>query len=227
MMTFRYIFQLPFVTVLLLCWSACSFVADAAVRDIDGNAYRTVSLNGMVWMAENLAVSHYRNGDAVRHARSTAEWVDAARKREGAWCYYYNSSASGAAFGKLYNWYAVSDPRGLAPEGWRVPTDRDWENLAGLFGGKIAAGRYLKASSGWSPPGSSATNSSGFSALPGGYRRSDGKFMYQKAIGLFWSSTKFVRGYAWFRNMNSRNAVLFRNDTGMGNGLSVRCVRQY
>ncbi|MBO8093071.1 MAG: fibrobacter succinogenes major paralogous domain-containing protein [Prosthecochloris sp.] len=199
--------------------------ARATVRDVDGNVYRTVAINGLVWMAENLDVSRYRNGDPIYHARSMAEWMQAARDKQGAWCYYENNSGSGPVYGKLYNWYAVNDPRGLAPEGWRVPGDRDWESLANFFGGKVSAALQLKATSGWS--GGGATNSSGFSALPGGYRRCDGRFMYQGTIGLFWTSTKFVPGYAWFRNMNSRNAVLFRNDTNMGNGISVRCVRQY
>ncbi|MCW8797352.1 MAG: fibrobacter succinogenes major paralogous domain-containing protein [Prosthecochloris sp.] len=200
--------------------------AEAVVRDVDGNAYRTVSINGMAWMAENLSVRHYRNGDPIRHARSAAEWASAARSREGAWCYFQNRTANGSVFGKLYNYYAVHDSRGLAPAGWRIPTDRDWDTLADYYGGKVYAARHLKAKAQWQNlcP-SEATNSSGFTALPGGYRRVDGVFLYAGQIGMFWSSSKFVEGYAWFRNMTCRNTVMFRNDTNMGNGLSVRCIR--
>jgi len=200
-------------------------VVAGTVRDVDGNDYRTVKIAGMTWMAKNLEVRHYANGDPIRHAVSSAEWKDAARKQEGAWSYYLNSSANGKAYGKLYNWYAVNDPRGLAPAGWRVPSDKEWETLAGFLGGKIFAARKLKADSVWDGPAGSS-DQYGFRALPGGYRRNDGCFFYKGSIGLFWSSTKFVDGYAWFRNMNSSNSVLFRNDTNMGNGLTVRCIKE-
>ncbi len=213
-----------FAWVILLLLVNVSPVS-AVVRDIDGNTYRTVDINGMTWMAENLSVRHYRNGDPIRHAASDAEWASAERNKEGAWCYYRNDTANGSLYGKLYNYYAVRDPRGLAPAGWRIPDDRDWENLADFYGGKIYAAKHLKSASHWQNACPGTTNKSGFSALPGGYRRIDAVFLYAGQIGLFWSSSKFVNGYAWFRNMNCRNAVLFRNDTNMGNGLSVRCVR--
>lgn len=196
------------------------------VVDVDGNSYKTVAVNGHVWMTQNLNVSHYRNGDPIRHAATPAEWADAARKRQGAWCYYRNRSGDGVVYGKLYNWYAVNDPRGLAPKGWKIPSDKDWENLEGAFGGKQFAASNLKAASAWQSADRFFTGRKGFRALPGGYRRSDGRFLYGGMNGLFWTSTEFVRGYAWFRNLSGRNAYLFRNDTCMENGLSVRCVRE-
>lgn len=196
-----------------------------STTDVDGNVYKTVEINGQVWMAQNLNVSHYRNGDPIRHAATPAEWEDAARKKQGAWCYYRNRSGDGVVYGKLYNWYAVNDPRGLAPEGWKIPSDKDWEELASAFGGKIFAGSNLKATSFWQSSERPVAGRPGFGALPGGYRRNDGRFLFKGINGLYWTSTVFVQGYAWFRNMTDRNAFLFRNDTCMDNGLSVRCVR--
>ncbi len=192
------------------------------ITDVDGNTYKTVSINGQVWMSKNLNVSHYRNGDPIRHAVTPAEWADAARKKQGTWCYYRNRTDGGVVYGKLYNWYAVNDPRGLAPKGWKIPSDKEWEQLAGTFGNKLFAASNLKSASFFQ---ASTRPVNGFGALPGGYRRSDGRFLYGGMNGLFWTSTQFVRGYAWFRNMTGRNAVLFRNDTCMENGLSVRCIK--
>ena len=220
---------LAFVLAMCLSFAVVSIGKPAygyPITDVDGNVYKTVKINGQVWMARNLNVSHYRNGDPIRHAATPAEWADAARKKEGAWCYYRNRSGDGEVYGKLYNWYAVNDPRGLAPEGWRIPSDKDWEHLAGTFGGKLFAASSLKAASVWPLPCKPVAGRTGFCALPGGYRRSDGRFFYKGMNGLFWTSTVFVRGYAWFRNMSGRNSFLFRNDTCMENGLSVRCVKE-
>ena len=198
-----------------------------SAKDVDGNEYKAVEINGQVWMAENLNVSRYRNGDPIRHAATPAEWEDAARKKQGAWCYYRNRSGDGVVYGKLYNWYAVNDPRGLAPKGWKIPSDKDWGNLERSSGGKVFAAGKLKAADFSGSYGKPVAGKPGFSALPGGYRRSDGRFLYKGINALYWTSTVFVRGYAWFRNMSERNAFLFRNDTCMENGLSVRCVRSY
>ncbi len=220
-----------YAVLLALCMMFIMHGTDKAayaytITDVDGNVYKTVAINGQVWMAQNLNVSHYRNGDPIRHAVTPAEWADAARKREGAWCYYRNRSGDGVVYGKLYNWYAVNDPRGLAPKGWKIPSDRDWESLALSFGGKLFAAANLKAASFWQSSDRPVTGRTGFCALPGGYRRNDGRFFYKGMNGLFWTSSMFVKGYAWFRNMSCRNAFLFRNDTCMENGLSVRCVKE-
>jgi len=190
----------------------------ATVSDVDGNVYRAVPVKGQLWMTQNLNVSHYRNGDPIRHALTPAEWADAAAKKQGAWCYYRNSAGNKIKYGKLYNWYAVNDPRGLSPKGWRIPSDKDWEHLDGAFGGKMFAANHMVAASFFS----SSRRAAGVS---GGYRRSDGRFFHKGTNGLYWTSSLFVKGYAWCRNMSSKNSVLFRNDTCMENGLSVRCVR--
>ncbi|MBO8092636.1 MAG: fibrobacter succinogenes major paralogous domain-containing protein [Prosthecochloris sp.] len=198
------------------------------LMDVDGNVYPTVSIDGKLWMGENLEVKHYRNGDPVRHAVTAREWDEAARNGEGAWCYYSNNSDNGMEFGILYNWYAVNDPRGLAPQGWHIPSDHEWNRMIDALGGKQSAGVFMKTSSSLTErsdfyvPG---TYSDGFAARPGGYRRSDGRFYYVKSHSYFWTASKFLDGFAWFRHLTYMNDLVFRNDSSMGNGMSVRCVR--
>ncbi|WP_338225600.1 fibrobacter succinogenes major paralogous domain-containing protein [Algoriphagus confluentis] len=126
-----------------------------------------VIIGHQLWMGENLNVHTFRNGDSIPQARSYQEWAQAARKRQPAWCYFENKEENGVSYGKLYNYFAVSDPRGLAPEGWRIPSQADWLDLMVSLGGKDLVGKFLKQEFGWNEQGN-GTNSSGFSALPGG-----------------------------------------------------------
>ena len=109
------------------------------VKDIDGNTYKTIQIGSQVWMAENLKVTHYRNGDSIDNIPDFDTW-NAATK--GAWCYYANADYLDAAYGKLYNWYAVNDSRGLCPTGWHVPSYDEWVTLANYLGGGAVAGRH-------------------------------------------------------------------------------------
>ena len=159
------------------------------VTDYDGNTYKTVKIGKQIWMAENLNVSHYRNGDIIPEVKNPDEW---SKLTTGAWCYYENDSENGKTYGKLYNWFAVNDPRGLAPEGWHIPTDAEWTHLTEYLGGKEIEKTYqgiyyweiadvggkLKATTLWKSPNEGATNSSGFTAFPGGYRYDDGDFLH-------------------------------------------------
>ncbi len=136
-----------------------------------------VSICCQSWMTTNLDVDHYRNGDPIPHVTDPTEWKNLTT---GAYCYYANDSAKYAAvYGKLYNWYVVNDPRGLAPEGWHVPTDFEWTTLTDCLGGVSVAGGPMKetGTSHWILPNEGATNESGFTGLPGGVRSSqDGSF---------------------------------------------------
>lgn len=215
--------------VSLLFCSVVLFSQDALgdiVCDIDSNVYRTVTIKGQEWMGENLSVKHYRNGDPIYHAATATEWEAASRRGEGAWCYYSNNQKYGNSHGILYNWYAINDPRGLAPEGWQVPDDSDWNSLSSMLGGRSSAGAFLKAGAkNGLGPSSLYSSSATFRALPAGYRRNDGRFYYMNTNAYFWSSTSFIDGFAWFHHLNASNDMVFRNDTSMGNGMSVRCVR--
>lgn len=159
-------------------------IIHGSVTDIDGNIYKTVTIGKQEWMAENLNVEHYRNGDPVQQVKIYNDWK---KLTTGACCYYENDSKYGKTYGKLYNWYAVNDPRGLAPEGWHIPSDAEWKQLEEVFGCFVGK---LKATTLWKSPNRGATNKSGFTALPGGFRVAFGVFL---AIGLkccFWSSSK-------------------------------------
>ena len=144
------------------------------------SAAQTVTIGNQVWMTKNLDVSTFRNGDPIPEAKTEEEWYLAGENGEPAWSYYENDPANGEKYGKLYNWYAVNDPRGLAPVGYHVPSDSEWTDLIAFLGGEDLAGSKMKTPLGWddnSPETNDpweGTNESGFSALPGGSRTTVG-----------------------------------------------------
>lgn len=175
-----------------------------------------VTIGDQTWMTENLDVDHYRNGDRIPEARSVAEWNAAISKQEGAWCYSMNDRAGAGRKGRLYNWYAVSDARGLAPMGWHVPGDREWSRLCDHLGGPGVAGGRLRGS------GASA---SGFDLLFPGSRNCLGDFFGDGALAFFWSATVSGPFEAWDREISLSDARLGRVSVGKGLGLSVRCLK--
>jgi len=146
-----------------------------------------VSIGGQVFMSKNLDVSTFRNGDPIPQAKTYEEWGRAGENQQPAWCYYNNDPANGAKYGKLYNWYAVNDSRGLAPEGWHVPSDAEWTILTDYLGSD--AGTKMKSKTGWNENGN-GTNSSGFSGLPGGGRNDGGAVNGIGHVGYWWSSSE-------------------------------------
>jgi uncharacterized protein (TIGR02145 family) len=142
-----------------------------------------VNYCGKDWTARNLDVTTYRNGDPIPQVTDPEQWR---QLKTGAWCYYNNDPANGAIYGKLYNWYAVTDPRGLAPRGWHVPFRTEWQVMkslvynmtpAGQIGGKMKSTGTIEAGTGlWYAPNTGATNLSGFTGLPGGLRQFNGVF---------------------------------------------------
>src|SRR5262249_47959916 len=146
-----------------------------------------------------------RNGDKIPQVKGKAAWESLTT---GAWCWYNNDSATGAVYGKLYNWYAVNDPRGLAPAGWHVPSDAEWDTLATHLGsnagGKLKDTGTIEAGTGlWHAPNTGATNKTGFTGLPGGYRPNygTGTFYYIGSYGYWWSSTEYDTDNAFYRNL--------------------------
>jgi uncharacterized protein (TIGR02145 family) len=187
-------------------------------------------IGNQIWTLKNLDVATYRNGDVILQVKNRNDWVVAGGLKIGAWCYYENdSSYYGTTYGKLYNWYAVNDPRGLAPTGYHIPTDAEWTSLTTYLGGETGAGRKMKESgtSHWRiEEFTDATNSSGFTGLPGGYRDNiDGHFGHMNAYGFWWSSSEFNTGNAWSRNLCYVFDNAFRNNDGKQNGYSVRCIK--
>jgi uncharacterized protein (TIGR02145 family) len=176
-----------------------------------------------MWTSKNLDISTYRNGDSIRHASTPEEWRDAANKQEGAWCYYNNDPKNGAKYGKLYNWYAVNDSRGLAPAGYHIPSDAEWSVLTEYLGEKNA-GFKMKSTSGWSN-GGNGDNSSGFNGLPGGYCSGPGYFSNVTDYGNFWSSSELGGDLAWYRSLSNYNTEVYRYFINKNAGFSVRCLR--
>jgi uncharacterized protein (TIGR02145 family) len=182
----------------------------------------SVTIGTQIWSSQNLSVATYRNGDPIPQVTDPTAW---ANLTTGAWCWYNNDSATYAAtYGRLYNWYAVNDPRGLAPQGWHVPTDAEWTTLTNFLGGESVAGTAMKSTAGWYNNGN-GTNSSGFSGLPGGYCSNDGTFYYVGGYGYWWSASAFDITNALNLNLNYNNSNVNRNNNNKTNGFSVSVVR--
>ena len=219
-------------------------LAGFGIQDTSG--YKEVKIGTQVWMAENLNVDKFRNGDPIPEARTAEEWKIAGERGQPAWCYYDNDPANGEKYGKLYNWYAVNDPRGLAPAGWHVPSDAEWGTMTNYLGGakdarktqhytgdehivarRSAAGAKMKKNTGWGDD-DGGTNISGFTALPGGERvpRDFCRLGFQ---GCWWSSTEY------FENTSERAIYYFVQQYGgevyydisfnKNTGMSVRCIK--
>jgi uncharacterized protein (TIGR02145 family) len=187
----------------------------------------SVKIGDQEWQSKNLDVDRFRNGDAIPHARTDEEWKAAGERGEPAWCYYDNDTENGELYGKLYNWYAVNDARGLAPYGWHIPTDEEWTTLTNYLGGEDVAGGKMKSTGTayWNSPNTDATNESGFSALPGGYRRDGGSFDFIRIYALFWSATENYYNYVWNRFLYFNNGGVYSNYSNNSSGASVRCLR--
>ena len=182
-----------------------------------------VLIGTQVWMTKNLNLSRYRNGDPIPHVQDPTAW---AALTTGAWCYYLNNTANGPVYGKLYNWYAVNDPRGLAPTGYHVPSDAEWTTLTTFLGGANVAGNKMKATTGWTPYSEIInTNSSRFTGLPGGSRSSNGLFNFIGRKGRWWSSTEVDTPIAYIRTLNDDTSFADRNNFNKAGGFSVRCIR--
>ena len=185
----------------------------------------SLKIGNEVWMTENLSVAKFRNDDPITQAKTKEEWKKAGDEGTPAWCYNDNDPANGRKYGKLYNWYAVNDPRGLAPEGWHVPTDEEWKQLIGHLGGIDSAGTRIKSTGDWIADGS-GTNESGFTGLPGGVRDDQGTFGgYIGYYGFWWSSTEFNSSNAWAIGLNFANGRVDMDGGSKGKGFSVRCTR--
>jgi uncharacterized protein (TIGR02145 family) len=185
----------------------------------------TVTIGTQVWMKKNLDVSTYRNGDTIPQVTDPQEWAELTT---GAWCYYNNDPAMGVVYGKLYNWYAVNDPRGLAPQGWHVPTCEEWISLIDFLGGYESAGGKMKESglTHWISPNADASNSSGFTALPGGFRGGAvNNFYYLRSAGFWWASTIISPISACGSGLYSDYGSIGLGNPNSWTGQSVRCVR--
>ena len=187
----------------------------------------TVKIGSQEWISKNLNVDHFANGDPIPRAGTIEEWINASNSHTPAWCYFDNDRSIGRNGGKLYNWYAVSDPRGLAPDGWHIPSDREWVTVINYLGGEATAGLSLKNTSGWDNNGN-GNNQSGFTGIPGGYRVPSGGFMEIGRTGAWWSSSESSIDSAWARDLQFDQGGKV-GKLPVGNykacGFSVRCIK--
>ncbi|MEI7597296.1 MAG: fibrobacter succinogenes major paralogous domain-containing protein [Bacteroidota bacterium] len=197
--------------------------AATTVTDVDGNVYHTITIGTQTWMVENLKVTHYRNGDPINHLSDPALWTTT---KTGAYCNYENLGTNGEIYGRLYNWYALVEGPVIAPTGWHIPTNAEWQILVDYLGGVNAAGGKLKEEglTHWQTPNTSATNQSGFAALPSGVIAMD-LFIQQGSFCNFWTVTESDETYAWRWSLNYCDANADNGEFGKVIGCSVRCIK--
>jgi uncharacterized protein (TIGR02145 family) len=199
------------------------------VSDADGNTYHVIEIAGKSWMQENLRTTRYRNGDEIAKVIPDNSWKILTT---GAYCIFEDYAPNILLYGNLYNWHALSDSRGICPDGWHVPDVSEWSALGNSLGGNAVAGGKLKStgtiegSTGlWYAPNTDATNSSGFSGVPGGYRINYGTYYSLGNVGYFWSSSDTASVNAWNYILDANNGELKRNFNLKTNGFSVRCCK--
>ncbi len=200
-------------------------ISGTTITDIDGNVYHTITNCNQTWTKTNLNVSKYRNGDIIPQVTDATQWETLTT---GAWCYYNNDPANGVIYGKLYNWYAISDIRGIAPTGYHIPSDTEWTTLTNCLGGQALSGGKMKETGTihWISPNTSADNSSDFSGLPGGYNY--GNFNDIGSRGFWWSSSEFItqnESYGFYRALYFNYGATDSSYTFKTTGYSVRCIK--
>jgi uncharacterized protein (TIGR02145 family) len=198
----------------------------ATVTDIDGNVYHIITLGTQVWMIENLKTTRFNDGSSIPLVTDPNAWGNLTN---AGYCWFNNDEATYKdTYGAMYNFYAATSGN-LAPVGWHVPTDADWTVLTDYLGGLAVAGGKMKeaGTSHWMYPNTGADNSSGFTALPGGYRNYIGIFYHLQMDGYYWTSTP-ASGYGYLRYFYYNSAaVVSRNNGGLTDGFSVRCLKNW
>jgi uncharacterized protein (TIGR02145 family) len=226
------IFSMVVLGLFLILASACTKddndhnnTAPGTIKDKDGNVYHAVTIGTQTWMVENLKTTQYRNGDPISQVADSAQWISLST---GAYCYYNNNTDNSTTYGALYNWYAVNDPRNIAPEGWHVASMEEWNILNSFLGGDLVSGGKLKetGTTHWNSPNTGATDEFGFKGLPGGGRTSDGIFQSIGQSGFWWTSTENSTTDAWPRGLSYNSELIFSSFwLDKNSGFSVRCIK--
>jgi uncharacterized protein (TIGR02145 family) len=195
-----------------------------------------VKIGDQIWKTQNLNVDKFRNGDVITETTTDEDWEKANKNHQPAWSYYNNKRGNGKKYGKLYNWYAVNDPRGLAPIGWHIPSDAEWTILTNSLGGENEAGAKMKSQKGWND-NYNGTNSSGFSGYAGGSRlplnakkilNAKSTFKGMGDSGCWWSSTERNASHAYYRLLliySCSSGDVSRHDYYKKGGMYVRCLK--
>jgi uncharacterized protein (TIGR02145 family) len=217
---FSYLMNVVIILFIASCQTDNSI--DQCSEEININ--EEVKIGYQVWKKKNLNTSMFRNGDSIPQAKSVNDWMAAGINKQPAWCYYENDPTNNESYGKLYNWYAINDPRGLVPEGWHIPTDLEWSLMTEYIGGDALAGKKLKSTKGCISP-SNSTNETGFSSFPGGIRSLDGAFNGLGVLAYYWTKSE-VGNSAFARQLVcAEDNIRREGPLDKGRGLSIRMVR--
>jgi len=235
-MKIKFSFYIAFSFLNILLFSQKNVTTE---KTITNSEFQSVKIGNQTWMSKNLDIKTFRNGEIIPEAKTKEEWENAGKQGKPAWCYYENSSENGKTYGKLYNWYAINDPRGLAPDGWEIPTYDDWFILRTFCGNWFEAGIKLKSISGWEiadkmykddedyldQNNTERTNETGFSAIPGGMRTLYGNFSFKDYVSFYWSSTEKTSNDAYYSSIDhsSENRLDFGNKN---QAMYVRCIKK-
>lgn len=214
------------ILFLILAFSCKKDNDDTKLTDLDGNVYNTVTIGSQVWMVENLKTTKYSNGELIGTTNPQDKNISGESTPKYQWAYSGNEG-NVAAYGRLYTWYAATDNRNICPAGWHVPSDDEWSILADNLGGQNTAGGKLKelGTTHWKTPNSDASNLSGFTGLPGGFRGSEGLYYDLGEWGNWWSSTANDEIQAWLRWLYYDDGILGRGFYGKQHAMSVRCIK--
>ncbi len=184
-----------------------------------------IMIGKQIWQNSNLTVDKFKNGDSIPQVLNDEDWEQRIKDGKPAWCYYNNNPENNLKAGKLYNWWAVNDSRGLAPEGFHVPSNNEWRELVEYLGGMDVAGTKMKSTSGWKKEGN-GDNSSGFNAVPAGKRYLQGGFdTFFNDNCHWWSSTESNPYMAWYWNLYFLDGKVIMNQAYKDAGMTVRCIK--
>jgi uncharacterized protein (TIGR02145 family) len=197
-----------------------------ATKENTNSSTYTVKIGSQIWMTTNLNVTHFRNGDPIKEAKTDAEWEDCAKKKIPAWCYFNDDETNDKKSGKLYNWYAVNDPRGLAPEGFHVPTEDDWKKLVNQLGGEEIAAPKMRFGKQWGDSILVVSGKGNFAAMPTGWRKYTEQSVEFLIDGAYWwCATPLSLKFAWTRYLVFHSKEVKSYCYNKGSGLAVRCIK--
>jgi uncharacterized protein (TIGR02145 family) len=206
----KYIF--PFILIVNSIFFACN----------NSDEFTSTEIGNQIWMSKNLNLDKFQNGDIIAEARTKTEWEQSIRDKKPVWCYFDNDTIKGEKYGKLYNWYAIIDPRELAPKGWRLPNLNDVNTLINNSGGNTIGGKKLKSKSGWDSNGN-GTDNFGFNILPSGFLNQNGQCSNEFGLGTFWILSK---NYPQFVVFDYYHDEININPCDKTFGFYIRCIKK-
>lgn len=209
---------------LLLLFFLFSCHNEKTVKDFDGNIYHITKIGNQIWMVENLKTTRFNNGDPIKNLKSNSDWRGS---EKAGYCVYNNDSAFVKDYGYLYNYQCLQDVRGIAPEGWGIPTEEDLKELESFINSNTKAGILKeKSNSHWLPSNTSENSATGFNALPGGYRDEEGFFYMMNSNGYYWTTRGSFEFYHWSPRMFQAFADVRRDNVFTKYGFAVKCIKE-